>query len=183
MPAGLPLAIALLAGMAGTAAAPDPGPPKPAENPAAADPVQPASAADRCGPPPATIEPGEIFVCAPRPQGYRINPDVMEAKRAMRSRRAKPPETMRDNSCASVGPAGCMGAGAGIDLIGGAILAATMAARAARGENVGKMFVTDPQRSEYEYYVEAKRIREEKEAEAALAAKAKAKAAEVPPGQ
>jgi hypothetical protein len=182
MPAGLPLAIALLAGMAGAAPASEPALAEQPESNAPTQSGQQANRAERCGPAPATIEPGEIFVCAPRPEGYRINPDVMEAKRQLRSGRPRSPERMRDTSCASVGPFGCT-PGAGIDLIGAALTAATMASRAARGENVGRMFVTDPQSSEYELYVEAKRIREEKEAVAAAAAKAKAKAAQTPAGK
>lgn len=181
MAAGLTLGIAMLAEVAGAGPAHGsvvPAPPSPpAKTVAAAE-----TAPERCAAPPATMEPGEIFVCAPRPQGYRLNPDVLEAKRQLRRGQPKRPERMRDTSCASVGPFGCT-PGAGIDLIGGALVAATMAARAARGENVGRMFVTDPQPTEYELYVEAKRIREEKEAEAALAAKAKAKAAQAPPGE
>ena len=159
MPAGLSLAIALLAAGAAGAAAPEPQ-----EGVAA-----PAKAADGCSPAPAAIEPGEIFVCAPRPQGYRIDPDLLEAERARRSGRLKRPERMADTSCASVGPFGCT-PGAGIDLLGAAMVVGTMATRAIRGENVGAMFVTDPQRSEYDHYVEAKRIREAKEAAARAAA-------------
>ncbi|HUE79766.1 MAG TPA: hypothetical protein VMN38_09055 [Sphingomicrobium sp.] len=171
MPAGLSLALLMLADVAAAA------PAEPA--PKAAEPA--AKAAERCGPAPATTEPGEIFVCAPRPQGYRINPDVLEAERAKRKRQPKRPERLADKSCASVGPMGCT-PGAGINLIGGAIVAATMVAKAIRGENVGSMFVTDPQTSEYELYAEAKRNREAKEAAAAAAAKAKAKAIEAPSG-
>ena len=173
MAAGLTLGIAMLAQVAG--AAPNHGPVVQAPpSPPAETVVAAETAPERCAAPPPTMEPGEIFVCAPRPQGYRLNPDVMEAKRQLRSGRPKRPERMRDTSCASVGPFGCT-PGTGIDLIGGAIVAATMAARAARGENVGRMFVTDPQPTEYELYVEAKRIREAKEAEAAAKAKTKAK--------
>lgn len=162
MPAGLTLAIALLADVTDPVAKAPPT-------------TAPAPPAERCAPPP-TVEPGEIFVCAPRPQGYRIDPDILEAKRAMRSGRPKGPERLRDNSCASVGPMGCRGGG-GIDLIGGAIVAAAMAGKAIRGENVGAMFVTDPQRSEYEHYLEAKRAREAKEA-----AEKVAKASKLPAG-
>lgn len=152
MPAALTLALALLADAPAASAVARPTP-------------QPA---ERCAAP-AKVEPGEIFVCAPKPQGYRIDPDLLEAKRAMRSGRPTRPERLKDKSCASVGPMGCMGGG-GIDLIGGAMVAANMVAKAIRGENVGAMFVTDPQRSEYDHYREAKRAREAKEA----AAKAKA---------
>ena len=175
MPAGLTLAIALLAEVAGAApdaaAAPSQPPPTIAE-------TRP-QAAERCSSAMPTPESGEIVVCVQRPEGYRLNPDVMETKRLLRRGRPKPPETMKDNSCASVGPMGCAGmGGAGIDLVGAAIVLGTMATKAVRGENVGRMFVTDPQPSEYELYVEAKRIREAKEAEAK--AKEKAEAAEAP---
>ncbi|MBA3511084.1 hypothetical protein [Sphingomonas sp.] len=171
MPAGLSLAIALLVGVA--AAEPTDAGPEPGQ---AANNSQPAAkAANGCGPAPAAIEPGEIFVCAPRPQGYRIDPDVLEADRAKRRGKLKRPDRMVDNSCASVGPMGCAGmGGAGIDLLGAAMVLGTMATKAIRGENVGKMFITRPEPTEYELYQEAKRAREAKEAEAAAAAKAKA---------
>ena len=166
MPAGLSLAIALLAG------APDaPAGGSPAVNP----PEVQAKATNGCGPAPANIEPGEIFVCAPKPQGYRIDPDVLDADRAKRRGKLKRPERMVDNSCASVGPFGCTGlAGGGIDLLGAAMVLGSMATKAIRGENVGKMFNTTPEPTEYDLYKEAKREREAKEAEAAAAAKAKA---------
>ena len=166
MPAGLSVAIALLVGAAG--AAPD-------SSQAVKNPAAPAKAANGCGPAPAGIEPGEIFVCAPRPQGFRIDPDVLEADRAKRRGKLKRPERMVDNSCASVGPMGCTGlAGGGINLLGAAMVLGTMATKAIRGENVGHMFITDRQPTEYELYQEAKRAREAKEAEASAAAKAKA---------
>ena len=164
MPAGLFLAIALLAGAAPEGAQP------------AATPAPAAKAEDRCGPPPANIGPGEIFVCAPKPQGYRIDPDVLEANRAKRKGTPKRPERMADTSCASVGPFGCTGlGGGGIDLLGAAMVLGSMATKAVRGENVGEMFITDRKPTEYELYKEAKREREAKEAEEAAKAKAKAK--------
>lgn len=118
-----------------------------------------------------------IIVCGQRPQGYRIDPDVIEARREARNHtRPKPPEMMKDNPCATVGPMGCRG-GANIDVVSAALVAAQMLAKAAKGENVGKMFVTDPQPTEYQLYQEAKREREQKEADAAAkAAKAAAHA-------
>ena len=164
MAAGRSLAIALLAGAAPEAQAVSNAPPA-------------AKADNGCGPTPRDIEPGEIFVCAPKPQGYRIDPDVLEANRAKRRAKLKRPERMADTSCASVGPFGCTGLGAaGIDLLGAAMALGTMATKAIRGENVGEMFVTDRKPTEYELYMEAKREREAKEAEEAAAAKAKAKA-------
>ena len=162
MPAGLSFAIALLVGAA------------PEASPAAQSPTAPIKEANGCGPTPPGIEPGEIFVCAPKPQGYRIDPDVLEANRAKRRGKLKRPERMADTSCASVGPFGCTGlGGGGIDLLGAAMVLGSMATKAIRGENVGKMFITDRTPTEYELYQEAKREREAKEAEAAAKAKAK----------
>lgn len=188
MLAALPVAIALLAQAASAAPAQSPaevnaspayGPTLPAP-PKAETPVKVAEAevqaAERCVSTPPTAVADEIVVCVQRPEGYRLNPDLVEARRAMRSGRPKRPERMVDNSCASVGPMGCTG-GAGINLLGAAITLGTMAAKAVQGENVGKMFITDPQPTEYQLYLEAKRNREAKEADAAIEAQAKAKAA------
>ena len=70
-----------------------------------------------------------------------------------------------------VGPAPCMDAPM-INLLGAAATAAEMAARLARGQEIGSMFVTDPQESEYQLYKEAKARREAEEAEKAAKAKA-----------
>ncbi len=193
MPAGLFVAIALLAQIAGATpagaapvgAAPDPVPA--ASAPPAHGPAQPAppklpvktpeaqvKAAGRCAPAPPSANANEIVICAQRPEGYRLDPDVLEANRAKRSGRPKRPERMRDTSCASVGPMGCVGAGAGVNLLGAALTAAEMAARLATGKEIGSMFVTTPEPTEYQLYVEAKRRREAREAEAAAVAKAKA---------
>ena len=166
MLAGLLVAIAVL----GEAAAAAPADSAPPANPQ-------AKAADRCPTLP-NAQPGEIVVCGERPQGYRLDPDVIEASRGKRGGGPlKRPERFRDTSCASVGPAGCIGAGAGVNLIGAALTAAEMAARLARGQPIGGMFVTDPHPTEYQRYVAAKRAREAREAEAATAAKVAAKAA------
>jgi hypothetical protein len=53
-----------------------------------------------------------------------------------------------------------------IDLLRAATVAATMAGKAMKGENIGKMFVTRPELSEYELYRIAKREREEAEKKA-----------------
>ncbi len=179
MTVGLPLALALLAQAAVNGQTYGPLPPPPPK-PAVKAPEPLATTTEPCAAPRPGGNPNEIIVCVQRPQGYRLNPDIMEAKRAMRSGKPKPPERMRDTSCASVGPMGCLGSGAGIDLIGGAILLGTMVAKAVRGDNVGKMFITDPQPTEYQLYLEAKRAREAREAEEAAAAAAKAKAAPKP---
>jgi hypothetical protein len=166
-------AIALLADPP-SAAAPDPAPtygpalPKP---PKPAPPVKPAN--DACAANRASAAPGEIIVCAQRQEGYRIDPDVLTASRQKRrGGRPKPRDTMKDNSCATIGPMGCRGGG--INLIAAAMTAAEMAGRLAKGEEIGSMFITDPQPTEYQLYVEAKRRREAKEAQAAAKVKAKA---------
>jgi hypothetical protein len=67
----------------------------------------------------------EIVVCALRVEGYRIDPDVLEAERAKKNhRRPRGPERLVDNSCQMVGPMGCRG-GAGINLVAAAVTAAT----------------------------------------------------------
>lgn len=114
----------------------------------------------------------EIVVCAPRADGYRINPDIMKAKREAQAQRVgqKPRETYKDTtSCNSVGPFGCVGTPS-INLIQTAVVLAAMAKRAATGGNVGEMFVTNPQKSEYQLYIEAKAKREADEKAAAAAA-------------
>ena len=117
-----------------------------------------------------------IVVCGPKPQGYRLNPDVLEARREMRSGGTPKSQQQRmtqGTNCA-VGPAGCQYAG--INLLGAALTAAQMAARVAKGQEIGSMFVTDPHPSEYQLYQQAKTRREAKEAAAAAKA-AQAKAA------
>ena len=114
----------------------------------------------------------EIVVCAQKPEGYRIDPDVLAAQRAKKkgnSGKPRPAEKFVDNSCASIGPMGCRGVPA-IDLLSAAAVLATMAQKAAKGENVGKMFVTEPGSNDYQRYLEAKQQREAREAEQAAAA-------------
>lgn len=187
MPAGLSVAIALLAETP-TAVPADPAPRaaasiQPTYGPAAAVPPtpvkQPVKTTDEaCAAATAKADSRQIVICAQRPQGYRLNPDVTEAKREMRSggRPTSPHETFKDNSCATVGPAGCIGAAAGINLVSAATTLATMATRVAKGEEIGSMFRTTPQPTEYQLYLWAKQRREAREAEKAAAAKAKAAA-------
>ena len=166
MPAGLTAALVLLA-QAATAPAASSTPPEPARVPAA----------DSCRPGQRATNPNEIVICAERTDGYRLNPDVMQARRELRSggRPTRPgPGGMKDGTCA-VGPMGC-GPQAGINLIGAALTAAQMAGRLAAGQEIGSMFLTDPHPSEYQLYQAAKARREAEEAE--QAAKAKAQAAE-----
>lgn len=174
MLSGLPILLAMAAQAAEPAAASyGPAvPPKP--KPAA---KAPSEACKTTEPKDVKDDTSAIVVCAPRIEGYRIDPDVLAAQRHAKNRtRPKRPERLVDTSCQSVGPMGCRPM-AGIDLLAAAVTAATMVEKAVTGQNVGKMFVTDPQPSEYELYQEAKRAREAKEAEEAAAAKAKSEAA------
>jgi hypothetical protein len=117
----------------------------------------------------------EIVICVERPEGYRIDPDIMDAEKGMKRKKLKRPERYVDKSCANVGPMGCRGE-PGINLLAAAVFAATAAKRAANGENVGEMFITDPQPDEYELYQEAKREREARKAAEAEAAQAEVEA-------
>ena len=182
--AALPAALIILA----QAASNTPSNP-PVYGPAAAPPhksIAPLkSAASQC-PPAATTDPkaGPIIVCAIKPQGYRIDPDILQARRLKKKgdagRPHNPHESYADHSCANVGPMGCRG-GPTINLVAAAITAATMIDKAVKGQNVGQMMVTDPDHpSEYQLDQQAKREREQKETDAAAKAvsdAAKAKAA------
>jgi hypothetical protein len=75
---------------------------------------------------------------------------------------------------------GCRG-GPTINLIAAAMTAAEMAKRISEGKEIGSMFQTTPEPTEYDLYKEAKARREAKEAAAAAAAKAKAKPAPIEP--
>jgi hypothetical protein len=165
MPLGLSVALAIAAQPASGGAAP-----------AAARSNQPSAAApaDSCKRSWPNLETGEIVVCAERPQGYRINADIMKAQKMKRvagrpSRAAA--AGVKDTSACAVGPhpMGCQSAG--INIIGAALTAVEMASRLARGEEIGSMFVTNPEPDEYQLYVAAKAAREAEEA--AKAAKAK----------
>lgn len=184
MAVGLSLALALFAGAVGAQAA-DPaagaqtsqaahyGPVLPP--PAAAPPAPAKSEVTGCASTPPSTDPNEIVVCVQRPQGYRLNPDVLEAKRERRSAgRPTPRETLKNDSCKTVGPMGCRELG-GINLLAAASTLAEMADRLSKGKEIGSMFVTDHEPSEYDLYVEAKHRREAREAEAAAKAKAAAK--------
>lgn len=119
------------------------------------------TAADPCQS--ARLEPNVIVVCGKR-EGFRIDPDILKAQRQYRDRtRPKPPERLVDTSCRVVGTMGCMNAPT-INVLTAAITAATMLKKAVNGENVGKMFITEPTPTEYELYQAAKREREEREA-------------------
>jgi len=174
MPLGLSVAALMLAD---AAAQPAYGPSLPPVKRVEAPPAP----ADRCPPPDLSGDVHEIIVCAPRPQGYRLDPDVMEARREMRSGGPpRRPERAQPSQCGTVGPMGCTGRPT-IDFLSTALVLGQMARKAAKGENVGQMFVTTPTRSEYQLYLDAKRRREaieesEQAAGKSAAAVARAKA-------
>jgi hypothetical protein len=168
MPAGLTVALALLAQAAAD----------PAYGPAAPDPPKAAAASEQagereCAQQNHNPDGNSIVICAVKPQGYRLDPDVLEARRLKKKgdagRPRSPHETFADHSCANVGPMGCRGAPA-VNLLAVAATAAEISKRLAEGKEIGSLFETAPSPSEYQLYQEAKREREAREA----AAKAKA---------
>lgn len=176
MLAGLPVAFLLFA-QAATAA-------QPAEHvygPATQAPAKPAAPVPNqreCAPQPNSPKSDQIVVCAVKPEGYRLPPDIVEARRLKKQgetvRPHNPHETYADHSCARVGPMGCRGVPT-INLLAVAAVAAKISERLSKGEEIGSVFETTPSSSEYQLYLEAKRRREAKEAEtAARAAQAKA---------
>ncbi|MEP7130733.1 MAG: hypothetical protein ABI770_06350 [Sphingomicrobium sp.] len=182
--AGLPFALVVVAQAADAAAASPADAPAAIYGPAAPRAPKPAAApvkpAEPCPPPASTGSSQEIVICAEKPHGYRIDPDVLKARREKKSagRPTRPgPIAMKDNSCTVVGTAPCMNAPM-INLLAAAATLAEMGQRLSKGEEIGSMFVTDPHPSEYQLYLEAKHDREAAEAEKAKAVKAKAAAAE-----
>jgi hypothetical protein len=172
MAAGLSVALLFLAAYGPAAAAP-PNPAAPPQLPAPRD-----CAAQNQDP-----KANQIVVCAIRPQGYRIDPDVLEARRLKKQgstgRPHNPHESYADRSCATVGPMGCRGQ-VTVDAFTAAAVLAEMGAKLAKGQPIGPMFKTQPTESEYQLYLDAKKEREEEEA--AKAAKAKAAAAQAAAG-
>ena len=165
---GLPLALMMLAQMTGASASP-------AASPPATKPAQ--SSVPDCSPPKPDPNSRQIVICAVKPEGYRVDPDVLEAKRELRSGgRPKPPEDFKQNNCATIGPMGCRGTY--FNVIAAAVAAAQVADRLSKGEEVGSLLVTDPHPSEYQLYLEAKKRREAKEAEARAKAAAAARQAQ-----
>ena len=121
----------------------------------------------------------EIVVCAVKPDGYRIDPDLMAARRLKKKGESvaprNPHETYADHSCTTVGPMGCRGQPT-IDLFTAVPVLVAMGQRLANGQPIGPMFKTQPAETEYQLYLEAKKQREA--AEIQKAAKAKAAAAQ-----
>jgi hypothetical protein len=140
--------------------------------PAAPPPAKKASgtAADACIPGQRSGNPNEVVICGPKVEGYRLDPDVIEARREKRNDAGRPtrpgPSGARMVDCTTIGPMGCRG-GASINLMAAALTAAEMASRLAEGKEIGSMFVTDPHPSEYQLYLEAKARREARDAQKA----------------
>lgn len=160
---------AAVMGQAAAASAPAAAPPE------AAKPAEPG-----CSPSAPDPNSREIIVCALKPQGYRIDPDVIAAKKAKkRAEAGRPvsPQMPKDRSCAVVGPAGCTFDPPGINLLAAAATLGEIADRLSKGKEIGSIFVTDPQMTEYQYYQAAKKEREAKAAEAVAKKAAAARAA------
>jgi hypothetical protein len=142
---------------------------QPDYGPAAPRPAKKAvPAAEACIPGQRGSNPNEIVICAPRVEPYRIDPDLLEARRLKRNddagRPTRPgPSGARMVDCSTIGPMGCRG-GASINVAAAALTAAQMATRLAEGKEIGSMFVTDPHPSEYQLYLEARAQREAREA-------------------
>ena len=147
---------------------------QPAEPAAQPPPEQPAAKED-CRTTTPTPDKDEIVVCAERQEGYRINPDVMEASRAVKQRGQRPKiidnGTRAPTLCEHIG--GCS-ALESLNIVNTALIAAQLLARAAQGESVGDMFKPQPEPTEYQLYLDAKRNREAREAEVEAQIKAAA---------
>jgi hypothetical protein len=172
----------VLVAAAQVVAAPSPsyGPqPIPAPTSASAPAAAPAKEAPRNCTTPAVPDANsrDIVVCAERPNGYRLDPDVLAAKRLKKKgesiRPRNPHETFADHSCATIGPMGCRGQPT-IDMFTAATALAAIGERLSKGQEVGSMFRTQPTESEYQLYLEAKKQREQQEADKAAKAKAAA---------
>jgi hypothetical protein len=131
--------------------------------PAPPRPRKAAAVANSCQTP-TLSEPGVIVVCAPRPQGYRLDPDVIAARKLHRNKSGPlRRELLTNTTCQTVGPGGCINPPT-INVISAVATAVTMVKTALTGGNVGKLFVTTPEPSEYELYAAVKADREAAEA-------------------
>src|SRR6266404_7464449 len=163
MPAGLPVAFLIIAQAATAAPSPEPvyGPAAQAAKPAAPSPTNERE----CAAQPKAPKGNEIVVCAVKPEGYRLPPDIVEARRLKKQgetvRPHNPHETYADHSCATVGPMGCRGVPT-VNLLAVAAVAAKISERLSKGQEIGSIFETTPSSSEYQLYLEARRRREAK---------------------
>jgi hypothetical protein len=121
-------------------------------------------------------EPGDILVCGQRRQGYRLDPDVIEANREVETnnRSANAPSPAAQSVC-SAQPMGCGKSFDSLDLANVAIVAGTIAVKAARGEKWANAFKTGGS-DEYQLYQQAKRRHQaEEEERAAIGLRANAR--------
>lgn len=178
---GLPVAFMLFAQAA--SAAPNDAAHAPTYGPVAASPLPPPKRSSdqterECAPQNKDPNAKEIVVCAVKPDGYRLPPDIVEARRLKKegatTRPNNPHETYADHSCAHVGPMGCRGAPT-LDMLSVAATAAEISKRMAKGQEIGSVFETEKSPTDYQYYEMARKGREAREA-AAMAKSAKAKA-------
>ncbi|HEX8839109.1 MAG TPA: hypothetical protein VF750_01415 [Sphingomicrobium sp.] len=169
MPFGLPVAFALLVQAATATPAAD-ADAKYGPVPAVAPPSKVAPEPTReCVNQNQNPNGNEIIVCAIKPEGYRLPPDIVEARRLKKEgitgRPHNPHESYADRSCANVGPMGCRGTPA-INLLAVAATAAQISQRLAKGQEIGSIFETQKSSTDYQLFQMAKKSREEKEAAA-----------------
>ena len=142
-----------------------------AAQPAYGPPVPPASKAAKPAADPCRLQDSrDIVVCAQRKQGVRIDTDVVGATRQVEQNARAATATMpaAQANC-SASPQGCGTGLAGLDLANVALVVATTAVKAAKGEDWTKVLKPGGP-DEYQLYLEAKREREAKEQEARDAA-------------
>lgn len=153
--------LVLMAAQASAPVAADAGP-QPTHNPTVSSPAGKTSQAveDACQ----SRNERDIVVCGQRGQAFRVDPDVMEANREVRTnqRSATSPVPPAQALCARppVGPPPPCGNGLGsLDLANVAIVVGTTALKAAKGEDWKSIFRPSGP-DEYQLYQEAKRRRE-----------------------
>ena len=110
------------------------------------------------------------MVCAQRKQGLRIDTDVVDARRQTDQNARSATATMpaAQANCAAT-PQGCGTGLAGLDLANVALVVATTAVKAAKGEDWTKVLKPGGP-DEYQLYLQAKQEREAREQEAKDAA-------------
>ncbi|HEX6785293.1 MAG TPA: hypothetical protein VF098_11670 [Sphingomicrobium sp.] len=170
MPSGLSIALALLAQAASTPPAePVYGPAAPVTKPPV--PTPPKTAERDCAPQSPAASDREIIVCAVKPNGYRIDPALVEARREKKQgdagRPHNPHESYAVHDCATIGPMGCRG-GQTFNVLAAAATAVEIANRLAKGQEIGSLFVVDPHQSEYQLYQQARKRNEFIDAEKAI---------------
>ncbi len=134
--------------------------------------LAPVAAGQAPLPPPAdgkcaSAETGAIVVCGSGPPPYRIDPDVTAGAQAAERDRdeAIVPVPAAQAACAR-SPMGCGKGLESLDLANVAVVAGTMAVKAARGEDWARpLRPTGP--GEYQRYREAKQVRQERAADRA----------------